>query len=94
MADEIETVRRKMEEAAERMDYEEARRLRDRMNLMRGGASAEDAEAADTSGLTRQQPGAMGLGTSQSRLSPAPGWKKPPKPDFLTRGRSRPRRKD
>ena len=94
MSDEIEEVRRLMEEAAERMDFEEAGRLRDRLNLMRGGASAEEAEAADTSRLIRQQPGGMGLGTSQSRMSAPAGWKPPPKPDLLTRGRSRSRWKD
>ena len=94
MSDEIDDLRRRMDEAAERMDFEEAGRLRDRLNLMRGGASAEEAAAADTSGLMRQQPGGMGLGTSQSRISAPAGWKPPPRPDPLTRGRSRSRRKD
>jgi hypothetical protein len=45
----------------------------------------------DTTGLERQQPGRMGLGTSQQRMTPPQGWKAPKKPDPLTRGRSRPR---
>ncbi|MCY7397351.1 MAG: excinuclease ABC subunit B, partial [Sphingomonas bacterium] len=49
----------------------------------------DEAEAADTDGLIRQQPGAMGLGTSQQRITPPPGWPPPPKPDPMTRGRSR-----
>lgn len=87
--DEIERVRTQMEAAAEALDFEKARRLRDRLALLRGGASVEDAAEAETVGLTRQQPGAMGLGTSQQRMTPPPGWKKPVKPDPMTKGRSR-----
>ena len=91
MSDEIEQLRIQMEAAAAAMDFEAARRLRDRINLLRGGATPDAAEAADTTGLIRQQPGAMGLGTSQQRMTPPPGWTPPPKPDPLTRatGRSR-----
>ena len=78
-----------MAAAAAALDYEEARRLRDLIVLVRGGASLDDAEAVDTVGLIRQQPGAMGLGTSQQKLTPPPGWTPPPKPDPMTRGRSR-----
>jgi hypothetical protein len=42
--------------------------------------------------VKRQRPGAMGLGTSQQRVEPPPGWKPPPKPDPLTRGRGSRRR--
>jgi hypothetical protein len=94
MTEEIEELHRRMEAAAASMDYEEATRLRDRINLMRGGASAEAAEAADTSGLVRQRPGRMGLGTSQAKMSAPEGWKKPMKPDLMTTGRSRRRPKD
>lgn len=82
----MEELRRQMEAAAERLDFEEAKRLRDRINLLRGGA--EDA-GVDTSGLTRQRPGAMGLGTSQSRPERPAGWVPPKKPDPMTRGRRR-----
>jgi hypothetical protein len=78
-----------MEAAALAMDFEEATRLRDQLNLIRGGASRAEAEQADTSGLARQQPGAMGLGTSQQRMIPPAGWKPPRRPDPLTSGRSR-----
>ena len=78
-----------MAAAAAALDFEEARRLRDLIALVRGGASIDEAAAADTAGLTRQQPGAMGLGTSQQKVSPPPGWKPPPKPDPMTKGRSR-----
>ncbi len=92
MPDSIADLQKQMEEASEAMDFERARVLRDRINLIRGGASGEEAGAADTSGLVRQQPGAMGLGTSQQRMTPPPGWKPPRKPDPMTRGTGRKRR--
>jgi hypothetical protein len=89
MSDEIGDLHRRMEEAAAAMDFEEAKRLRDRIALIRGGASVEEARSADTSGVIRQQPGRMGLGTSQQRVTPPEGWTRPPKPDPMTSGRSR-----
>lgn len=91
MTDTIKALLERMEAAAQALDYEEARRLRDRIILMRGGATAAEAEEADASGLQRQRAGEMGLGTSQQRVEPPIGWKAPPKPDLLTRGRN-PRR--
>lgn len=92
MDDTIETLQRKMEAAARALDFEKAQRYRDQISLMRGGATAVEAEAADLSGLVRQHPGAMGLGTSQQQVTPPPYWKPPPKPDPMTSGRS-PRRR-
>ena len=89
MADEIERLRVAMAAAAAAEDFVLARRYRDRIALIRGGASLEEAAAADTSGLVRQQPGAMGLGTSQQKLTPPKGWKPPKKPDPMTKGRGR-----
>jgi len=80
----IETLQREMEQAAAALDFEEARRLRDRISLLRGGASPEDAARADTSDLNRQQAGAMGLGTSQQRVTPPAGWTPPAKPNLNT----------
>ena len=77
-----------MAAAVDALDFETARRLRDMIALVRGGASLADAEAADTAGIRRQKPGAMGLGTSQQQHSPPPGWKPPRKPDPMTGGRS------
>lgn len=89
MTETIETLQAKMEAAARDLDFEAAQRFRDRISLMRGGATAAEAEAADSSGLVRQQPGAMGLGTSQQRMTPPAGWRAPPKPDPMTAGRGR-----
>jgi hypothetical protein len=80
MTDTIQTLHERMEAAAAALDFEEARRLRDRISLMRGGATAAEAEQADLSGLKRQRPGAMGLGTSQQRVEPPAGWKRPSGP--------------
>jgi hypothetical protein len=85
----IEDLQREMEAAVEALDFERASQCRDRISLLRGGATVQDAERADSSGLVRQQPGAMGLGTSQQRMTPPPGWRPPPKPDPMTAGRGR-----
>lgn len=89
MSEDITTLDAQMEAAAAALDFEQARRLRDRINLLRGGASASEAAAADASGLTRQQPGATGLGTSRQRVEPPAGWTPPPRPDPMTRGKKR-----
>lgn len=87
--EDLETLTAKMEAAARALDFEEAKRCRDKINLMRGGATLAEAEQADTAGLVRQQPGEMGLGTSQQRTTPSPDWKPPPKPDPMTASHSR-----
>jgi hypothetical protein len=89
MDDTIEALQEQMETAARNLDFEKAKLLRDRINLMRGGATAREAEQADAADLARQRPGAMGLGTSQQRVEPPQGWRPPPKPDPMTRGRNR-----
>ena len=85
----IEELQRDMEAAAHALDFEEARRIRDRINLMRGGANATEAAEADTSGLVRQRSGAMGLGSSRQRPVTPPDWTAPPTPDPMTSGRTR-----
>jgi hypothetical protein len=87
----IDELRLAMERAAAAMNFEEASRLRDQISVLRlaGGEAKVDVEDIDTSGLTRQQPGAMGLGTSQQTMTPPAGWVRPKKPDPLTANRSR-----
>lgn len=80
-----------MEAAARRSDFEEAARLRDRISLIRAVGGELESESFDAAGLTRQQPGKMGLGTSQQRMIPPPGWIPPAKPDPMTKGVARPR---
>ncbi len=93
MDETLEDLRLRMEAAAAAMDFEEAGRLRDRLSLLRGRSDGgEAAEDIDTSRLKRQQPGAMGLGTSDPKTAPPPGWKPPPRPDPLTAGH-KPRRR-
>lgn len=88
MEETLDTLQHKMEEAARALDFEEAKRCRDRISLMRGGASAVEAAQADFAGLERQRPGEMGLGTGQPHIEPPPGWKPPRKPDPMTSGSS------
>ena len=89
MTETLQSLQRKMDAAVAVLDFEEAKRCRDKISLMRGGATAAEAAEADVAGLTRQQPGAMGLGTSQQRMAPPPGWQPPPRPDPMTKGRKR-----
>ena len=80
-----------MDAAAARADYEEAARLRDRISLIRSAGGAPVDMDFDPTGLTRQAPGKMGLGTSQQRVSPLKGWTPPAKPHPMTTGQARPR---
>jgi len=88
MTEILETLRKKMEDAALALDFEQAKRYREMIGMIRGGATPAEAEQADFAGLERQQPGAMGLGTSQQRVTPPAGWRPSPKPDLMTAGRS------
>ncbi len=84
MATTRDTLEAQMQAAAAACDFELAARLRDELQALR------DADAAREAGeLYRQQPGGMGLGTSQQRMKPPPGWVRPKKPDPMTRGRGR-----
>lgn len=88
MTETIDSLIRQMKAAALAQDYDEAKRLRDMISLMRGGATLEQAAAADVSGLDRPRLGAMGLGTSQQKMALPSDWKRPQKPDPMTRGRA------
>lgn len=84
MRADLENLRLRMEAAAADMDFEEASRLRDQISLLRGQPDAAPLADLDTSRLRRQQPGAMGLGTSDQTFSAPAGWKPPPRPDPMT----------
>ena len=90
MTDAISDLQAQMDAAVAALDFETASRLRDELSILRGADA--DTAPVDTAGLMRQQPGAMGLGTSQQRMTPPPGWVKPKKPDPMTKGVSRRRR--
>jgi excinuclease UvrABC nuclease subunit len=47
MSGTIETLRQKMEGWALALDFEEAKRCRDMINMLRGGATPAEAEQAD-----------------------------------------------
>lgn len=84
MAETVEQLRLMIKAAAADKDYELAARLRDRLSIVRGLDPGAEVEA-DTTGLKRQQPGGMGIGTSRQRVTPPAGWKPPPKPDLRTK---------
>lgn len=77
----------RMEAAAARQDFEEAARLRNLIALAR--QTDADPTATDVGVLQRQQPGAMGIGSSQPIPTRPAGWVRPKKPDPMTRNRSR-----
>ncbi len=82
-------LREAMEKAAAEGDFETAATLRDRISLLRGASPGSAPADIDASGLVRQKPGAMGLGTSQQRMTPPEDWVRPQKPDPMTKGRPR-----
>ncbi|KMS51684.1 excinuclease ABC subunit B [Novosphingobium barchaimii LL02] len=90
--EQLQELQRAMYEAAARGDFEKAAQLRDRISLLRGMPLGEPAQDFDPSGLVRQQPGTMGLGTSRQHVKPPSGWQPPKKPDPMTKGRGRGRR--
>ena len=75
---------KQMREAAERMDFEEATRLRNEIARLKGDMPSQEAEE-DTVTVSQPPPGAMGLGTQVPVREPPKGWVKPKKPDLMTR---------
>lgn len=73
-----------MRRAAEAEDFETAARLRDEIAVLKGAAAPQLAR--------KPPPGQMGLGTHIPVAAPPDGWKKPKRPDPMTRstGRGRP----
>ncbi len=85
----IEALREAMEKAAAEGDFEAAAILRDRISLLRGASPGLVPADIDPTGLVRQQPGAMGLGTNLQRMTPPEGWVRPKKPSPMTNVQSR-----
>jgi len=88
MATDRDTLERQMHDAAAAGKYELAATLRDALRAL---AAVDEARAHGD--LHRQQPGAMGLGTSRQAVEPPPGWTRPKRPDPMTANRSKPRRR-
>jgi hypothetical protein len=72
----IDDLERRMREAAEAGDFETAALLRDAIARLRSGES----------NLREQEPGRMGLGSSQEKYVPDPARPLPKKPDPMTSG--------
>ncbi|WP_338045378.1 UvrB/UvrC motif-containing protein [Novosphingobium kaempferiae] len=68
-----------MHSASAQTRFERAAKLRDQISLLRGLPVNASGPAEDfgPSGLVRQRPGAMGLGTSREDVKPPSGWKPP-----------------
>ena len=77
-----------MQRAAEAEDFEMAARLRNQIPHLTGQSAAK----AQTPVVRQPPPGQMGLGTHIPVAEPPSGWKKPKKPDPMTRATARPRR--
>jgi hypothetical protein len=80
-------LQKRMEQAAEAMDFEEAARLRNEIAHLRGEMPElpkEDEEGVLTTTVSQPPPGAMGLGSHVPVKQPPKGWKKPKKPDPMT----------
>ncbi len=75
---------KQMQAAAERMDFEEATRLRNEMARIKGEAPVAPGDP-DTVTVSQPPPGAMGLGTQVPVRQPPKGWVKPKKPDAMTK---------
>ena len=69
----IEALRRQMGEAAAAEDFELAAELRNKIEQLRSPA------------IRKPPPGQMGLGTNIPVPAPPKGWKRPKKPDPMTR---------
>ena len=91
MSDALESLRRRMAKAVEDMEFELAARLRDEISLLRGSPDGQAAELTSGSHLRRQQPGSMGIGTSDQKMKPPPGWKRPKRPEPMTSVHKKPK---
>jgi hypothetical protein len=81
--DDLAALKRFLADAVLAEDYEMAAALRDRI-------AALETEMPPSK-LRRQEPGKMGLGTSDQKFKPPEGWKPPKRPDLMTTN-TKPRR--
>lgn len=79
----LDTFEDQLNRALDAGDTERAEALRERLEALQSGGGSY---------LRPQQPGAMGLGTSDEVPRRPAGWKPPKKPDPMTSGSSRRRR--
>jgi hypothetical protein len=75
MDDDLAALKAFLTDAVLAEDFEMAATLRDRIAAL---------EPKTPSKLRRQEPGKMGLGTSDQRFKPPAGWKPPKRPDLMT----------
>jgi hypothetical protein len=75
MDDDLAALKAFLTDAVLAEDFEMAATLRDRIAAL---------EPKTPSKLRRQEPGKMGLGTSDQRFKPPSGWKPPKRPDLMT----------
>lgn len=68
----IEELTRQMSEAAAAEDFEQAARLRNQIEELKGPS------------VRKPPPGQMGLGTNIPVAAPPKGWTRPKKPDLMT----------
>ncbi len=87
MDDDLPALKRFLADAVLAEDYEMAATLRDRIEALGPQVSTD----LPPSKLRRQEPGKMGLGTSDQKFKPPPGWKPPKRPDLMTTN-TKPRR--
>lgn len=69
--------------AAAAADFERAAALRDEIAVLKGQAPGSQGGEVE---VRQPPPGQMGLGTHIPVAAPPKGWKKPKKPDPMTRG--------
>jgi hypothetical protein len=85
MPDDLAALTEALADAVLAEDFEMAAILRDRIEALKA------TRPMPPSKLQRQEPGKMGLGTSDQKFKPPKGWKPPKRPDLLTTN-TKPRR--
>ena len=77
----IAVLEKEMRRSAAEEDFEGAARLRNEIAELKG----QGASKAESSLVRKPPPGQMGLGTHIPVAAPPKGWKKPKKPDSMTK---------